>query len=96
MSYACVLIYDEDSPDKAWEEDFNCFDEAKEYLLNNKERNLVAIEVDDCGEISGYILSLRKNSGNILFHPDHPNIVELKERERAWRKKVGLSNFKRL
>jgi hypothetical protein len=96
MSYACVLIYDEDSPENAWEEDFNCFDEAREYLLANKERNLVGIEVNDSGDVSGNILSLRKNSGNVWFHPDHPVVVEIKERERAWRKKMGLSNFRQL
>jgi len=96
MSYTCVLVYDEDSPETIWEEDFNCFVEAREYLLANKERNFIGIEHNDSGDVSGNILSLHQNSGNVVFQPDHPLIVKLLEQEEEWRKRVGLPSRNKL
>jgi hypothetical protein len=96
MSYTCVLVYDEDSPETIWEEDFNCFVEAREYLLANKERNLVGIELNDSGDVSGNILSLHQNSGDVWFHPDHLIVAKILEQEAEWRKRMGLPSRNKL
>jgi hypothetical protein len=96
MSWACVIVFDEDSPEFISEEDFNDFEEAKEYILANKERKLTGIELDDHGDMSGNILSLRENSGNVVYMPDHPIIVRSEEHEADFRKRMGLEPKARL